>query len=123
MGFSDTLNEIRMSMADTFHIGRRKLMAEKQRIIAGGHKTSGKVTRVKTCWWIKVNTKAARLHALDGAKFPHIIYFTYHVNGTAYHGSACVSYYLRCPNVQEAIPVYYDETHPEAYAVSFGASL
>ena len=123
MGISGTLNEIRMSMADTFHIGRRKLMAENQRIIAGGHKTSGKVKGVKTCWWIKINTKAARLHALDGAKFPHIIYFTYHVSGTAYHGSACVSWYLRCPNARETIPVYYDAEHPETYAVSSGASL
>ena len=35
-------------------------------------KTIGTVISVKKQWWLKVNTKPVRMHALDGATFPHI---------------------------------------------------
>ena len=44
-----------------------------KRIMLGGYCVEGKITEVKTCHWLKVNTKATRTNALDGAKFPHII--------------------------------------------------
>ena len=43
---------------------------EDRKIISQGRETAGTVTRVKTCWWIKVNTKHVRMGPLDGAKFP-----------------------------------------------------
>lgn len=58
------------------------------------NKTTGTVTKVYKCWWIKVNQKAVRMHALDGAAFPHIITveyqaygekYTKNVAGTSYH--------------------------------------
>ena len=42
------------------------------------------VVSVKKQWWLKVNTKPVRMHALDGAAFPHIIKVSYMVNGTEY---------------------------------------
>ena len=88
-----------------------------KRILTGGYCTEGKVTEVKACQWIKVNTKPVRTHALDGAKFQHIIHFTYCVNGTQYHGSRFVNWNLRCPVKDEIITVYYDSENPAKYAV------
>ena len=36
-------------------------------------KTVGTILSVKKQWWLKVNTKPIRKHALDGATFPHIV--------------------------------------------------
>ena len=41
-------------------------------LLRSGKETVGTVTAVKTCYWLKVNTKAVRLGPMDGAKFPHI---------------------------------------------------
>ena len=49
-----------------------------------GEQTEGVVSQVKTCWWLKVNTKPIRRNMFDGALFPHIIYFTYTVGGEVY---------------------------------------
>lgn len=91
-----------------------------EKIIAQNNITDGTITKVKTCWWLKVNTKHARLHALDGACFPHIIYFTYQVKGTEYKGSRYVSWYVSyaagCPRAGEKITVFYDGDHPARYA-------
>lgn len=34
--------------------------------------TMGTVISVIKQWWLKVNRKPARVHAMDGAAFPHI---------------------------------------------------
>lgn len=34
---------------------------------------AGTVISVKKQWWLKVNAKRVRLHAMDGAMFPHIV--------------------------------------------------
>ena len=81
---------------------------EDRKIISQGRETAGTVTRVKTCWWIKVNTKHVRMGSLDGAKFPHIIYFTYSAGGVTYQGSRYVRYFLRCPVRGENLAVFYD---------------
>lgn len=46
--------------------------------------TMGTVISVAKQWWLKVNTKPFRMHALDGAVFPHVIKVKYAVNGTDY---------------------------------------
>ena len=91
---------------------------EDRKIISQGRETAGTVTRLKTCWWIKVNTKHVRMGPLDGAKFPHIIYFTYSAGGVTYQGSRYVRYFLRCPVKGERLAVFYDERNPARYAVS-----
>ena len=46
--------------------------------------TTGTVISVAKQWWLKINTKPIRMHALDGAAFPHIIKVQYTVEGTEY---------------------------------------
>jgi hypothetical protein len=82
-----------------------------------GSKTEGIVTAVKTCFWLKINTKPVRTHAGDGAMYPHIIHFTYQVNGQPYKGKRWVMWNKRCPVKDERIPVYYEENAPEKFAV------
>lgn len=39
--------------------------------------TTGTVISVTKQWWLKVNRKPVRTHAMDGAAFPHIIKVKY----------------------------------------------
>ncbi|MBQ6831860.1 MAG: sugar ABC transporter permease [Oscillospiraceae bacterium] len=75
-------------------------------------KTVGTVVSVKKQWWLKVNTKPVRLHALDGATFPHIIKVSYTVNGTGY----CKRRWIRAcdqpPPLGTEVTVVYDENKP-----------
>ena len=82
-----------------------------------GNQTEGSVTQVKTCFWLKVNTKPIRKHAGDGALFPHIIHFTYRVGGKSYTGKRYVNWNRRCPVKDEKITVHYEPNEPEKYAV------
>ena len=82
-----------------------------------GDKTEGVVTEVKTCWWLKVNTKPIRRNMFDGALFPHIIHFTYTVNGKVYQGKRFVNWNKRCPVKDEKITVHYEKEEPAKYAV------
>ena len=82
-----------------------------------GEQTGGVVTEVKTCWWLKVNTKAVRFGPGDGAKYPHVIYFTYQVHGQTYTGKRYVNWNLRCPVQGEKLTVHYEAVAPEKYAV------
>ena len=84
--------------------------------IAGG-RTEGTVTKVTTCYWFKVNTKPIRRYSGDGALFPHIIHFTYPVDGCTYTGKRWVMWNRRCPVKDERITVFYEEDAPEKYAV------
>lgn len=119
MSVLDAFAELRLSILDTFAIGSRKRYLERCRIISENQKTVGEVTKIKTCWWIKINTKPFRRHALDGAIFPYIIYFNYSFRGVDYQGSSCVRYLLRCPNNGETITVFVDPKRPTRYAVDF----
>ena len=44
----------------------------------------GTVISVIKQWWLKVNRKPARVHAMDGAAFPHIIKVKYTIDGKDY---------------------------------------
>ena len=46
--------------------------------------TTGTVISVTKQWWLKVNTKPVRLHALDGATFPHVMKVQYIVGENTY---------------------------------------
>ena len=82
-----------------------------------GMKTEGKVTEVKTCWWLKVNTKPVRTSMMDGAVFPHIIHFSYTVHGETYRGKRYVNWNKRCPEKGEKLTVYYEKEAPAKFAV------
>lgn len=82
-----------------------------------GEQTEGIITQVKTCWWLKINTKPVRRNIFDGAVFPHIIHFTYTVSGGDYQGKRYVHYNKRCPQKGEKLTVYYEKENPAKYAV------
>ena len=82
-----------------------------------GERTEGVVTDVKTCWWLKINTKPVRRNMFDGAAFPHIIHFTYSVDGQAYQGKCYVNWNKHCPQKGEKLVVYYEKEKPKRYAV------
>lgn len=46
--------------------------------------TMGTVISIAKQWWLKVNAKPVRMHALDGATFPHIIKVQYVVDQNTY---------------------------------------
>ncbi len=88
-----------------------------RKLLSEGGMVPGKITEVKKCWWIKVNTKPVRSHALDGAEFPHIIKFVYIVDGIEYNGRQLISYKIAPPSVGEELEVYYDKENPSRNAV------
>ena len=75
-------------------------------------KTVGTVVSVKRQWWLKVNTKPVRMHALDGATFPHIIKVSYMVNGTEYFKRKWIRACDQPPAVGAEVTVLYDESKP-----------
>lgn len=82
-----------------------------------GEQTEGVVTEVKTCWWLKINTKPVRRHSFDGAVFPHIIHFAYTVAGQTFCGKRYVNWNKRCPQKGEKLTVHFKKENPEKYAV------
>ena len=82
-----------------------------------GCRTEGIVTKVDTCYWFKVNTKPIRAYSGDGAVFPHIIHFTYQVDGLTYTGKRWVMWNKRCPVKDERVTVFYEAEAPEKFAV------
>ena len=89
----------------------------KEKIFAQNAFVPGRITAVKKCWWLKVNTKPVRRDMWDGAKFPHIAEFTYEVDGKAFTGKRWIPYDDVPPAVGQAIKVYYDRREPAKYAV------
>ena len=102
-------------------IGRHfcgKMIRYKHRISEKGKeceildKTTGTVIAVKKLWWIKINTKPVRKHALDGAVFPHSITVKYPVNGFEYIKKKFLRARLTPPKVGDNIDVYYNVEKP-----------
>ena len=75
-------------------------------------KTIGAVVSVKKQWWLKVNTKPVRMHALDGATFPHIIKVRYVVNGDEYFKRKWIRACDQPPFIGAEVTVLYDEKQP-----------
>ena len=82
-----------------------------------GAETRRTVTGVTTSYWLKVNTTPVRARPGDGARYPHLIRFTYTVDGREYTGRRWVNWNSRCPVKDEKITVHYEEAAPEKYAV------
>lgn len=75
-------------------------------------KTDGMVIETAVLWGLKVNTKPVRLHALDGATFPHMAKVRYGVDGIEYTKGKYIGVGTRCPEPGEAVSVYYEEDAP-----------
>ena len=74
--------------------------------------TKGTVISVAKQWCLKVNTKAVRLHALDGATFPHIITVKYMVDGVEYRKRKWIHAGYPVPGVDSTVRVIYNEDKP-----------
>ena len=103
-----------MSILNAIGIGAQKTLSD-------GERAEGIVTKVDTCWWLKINTKPVRTGPLDGAVFPHVIHFTYSAAGKEYTGSRFINWKLKCPQTGEKITVYYDKIVNSKYAVELKA--
>jgi len=74
--------------------------------------TLGTVVSVKKQWWLKINTKPVRMHALDGATFPHIIKVQYTVDGNEYIIRKWIRASDPAPAVGSTVTVCYPEKKP-----------
>ena len=67
----------------------------------------GFVIEVKKQWWLKINKKPARTHALDGAANPYIIKVKYTVNGNDYVKRKWIGAGCSVPDVGSSLTVVY----------------
>ena len=74
--------------------------------------TTGTVVAVKKQWWLKVNTKPVRTHALDGAIFPYIITAAYTVDGAEYTKGKWIRAGQPVPPKGSTVRVLYDDRKP-----------
>ena len=69
--------------------------------------TSGIVISVAKQWWLKINTKPVRMHALDGAIFPHVIKVKYTADGKDYFKRKWIRAGCAAPQVGSTVTVIY----------------
>lgn len=74
--------------------------------------TTGTVISVAKQWWLKVNRKPMRLHALDGATFPHIVKVEYIVDGKAYTKRKWINAGDPVPTVGSRVRIMYNSDKP-----------
>ena len=74
--------------------------------------TKGTVISVAKQWWFKVNRKAVRAHALDGATFPHIIKVQYMVGENTYTKRKWIGAGQPVPAVGSDLTVLYCSDKP-----------
>ena len=84
--------------------------------------TIGTVIAVQKQWWLKINTKPVRTHALDGAIFPHIIKVQYCVNGKDYIKRKWIGANCHVPSVGSSVTVLYYEDKPGKAKVLTGSN-
>ena len=72
----------------------------------------GTVISVTKQWWLKVNTKPVRTHALDGATFPHIIKVQYTVEGKTYIKHKWIGASCSVPAIGSSVTVLCCENNP-----------
>jgi len=75
--------------------------------------TIGTVLSAHKQWWLKINTKPVRLHALDGAVFPYIIRVAYTVDGQDYVQWKWIGAGKAVPGVGSKIRVLYRAENPK----------
>ena len=83
----------------------------------GEIKTTGVIISAKTCWWLKINTKAIRVHALDGSVFPQILKVRYTANGEERTKRKLLRP-VRAPlSVGTTVKVFYQENSPNKFRI------
>ncbi len=81
--------------------------------------TTGTVISVKKQWWLKVNTKAVRMGALDGAIFPHVLKVRYMVDGEEYIKRKWILTQKTLPSEGDTVQVIYDDLNPKKIKLNF----
>ena len=74
--------------------------------------TTGTVIAATKQWWMKVNRKPVRMHAMDGADFPYIIKIEYTVDGKAYTKRKWISVGNPVPKVGCNVQAIYNSDKP-----------
>ena len=74
--------------------------------------TSGTVIAATKQWWMEVNRKPIRTHALNGAEFPYIIKIEYTVDGKTYRKRKWINAGDPVPKVGSTVQVMYDSEKP-----------
>ena len=74
--------------------------------------TTGTVVGVAVQWWLKINTKPVRMHAMDGATFPHVVKVQYTVDGKTYIKRKWIPAGRPVPAVGGTMSVFYREEQP-----------
>lgn len=74
--------------------------------------TTGTVISVTKQWWLKVNRKPVRTHAMDGAAFPHIIKVKYTIGVKDYTCQKWIGAGNKIPDKGTTIKVIYCEDKP-----------
>ena len=82
-------------------------------------KTIGIILFVKKQWWLKVNTKPIRKHALDGATFPHIVTVKYTVEGNEIIKKKWLKACVTPPSVNDQVAVIYRTDKPTKFRLDF----
>ena len=75
--------------------------------------TTGTVVSAAKQWWLKVNTKPIRTHALDGATFPYIIKVRYTADGVEYFKRKWIGVGKPVPAVGSSVKVLYSAEKPD----------
>lgn len=74
--------------------------------------TIGAVVAVYRQWWLKINRKPVRRHAMDGAEFPHVVKVRYIVEGKVYFVRKWLRAGEAVPVVGTPVAVLYDGEKP-----------
>ena len=81
--------------------------------------TTGTIVSARKQWWLKINTKAVRAGALDGAMFPYVIKVKYLAEGKEYVKRKWVMRKDYEPMVGDTVRVIYDDMKPEKIKLSY----
>jgi len=72
----------------------------------------GTVVSVSRQWWFKVNTKPLRTLGTDGAVYPHVVKFSYVVDGREYTKRKWIGAGLPVPAPGSTVTVIYPQDDP-----------
>lgn len=72
----------------------------------------GTVIAAKKQWWLKVNRKPVRMHALDGATHPYVIKVEYIVDGKSYTKRKWINAGEPVPKVGSNVQIMYNSDKP-----------
>ena len=97
-------------MLQMFGFGAKAIFAQNQY-------AEGVVTAVKPCYWFRVRSRPIRIGYTFDDKYPHMVSFTYTVDGTRYEGKRFLSWTMQPPSEGKRLQVYYHPENPAQYAV------